>query len=183
MPPKSAAFHRIAREVLGPPLAELGFKRPRDVGLGGWRRDEPSGSCVLWTQLSHSNYGDDPAGYQFVVELQWGRAQVDGWGHHRSRLYQLLTEVERVEHQEIHNEVIAKTRPNPDVLAFLASQDVSVDVERYRAGFEARPQPFDLSDDVWFPYTDEFDVRRWMAFVAAVLPGTIERLRAIASEG
>lgn len=32
MPPKSKEFHRIAREVLAPVLAEQGFSRPRTVG-------------------------------------------------------------------------------------------------------------------------------------------------------
>ena len=174
MPPKSKEFHRIAREMLAPVLAEQGFSRPRTVGRGGWARHEGAGWLVIWTQLNRRNYGDAPDGYAFVVEMQLGDEPVAGVVGPRGRLYRLLSDEERLAHLAIHNRVVVKLRPDLFLLEGLGDE--------YFLEFQPRSIPFDRSDDVWFRYADEEDVRRWLAFVAQVLPATIARFSAAASD-
>lgn len=170
MPPKAKDFQRIVREVLAPTLADQGFARPRGVGLGGWVRPEQQGWLVIWTQPSRSNYGDSPEGYTFTVELQLGRQPIAGAGATRARLYGLLTDAERAEHLAIRNDIVRKTRPHPHMLG-----PATGGMGWYLDEFRPRSAPFDRSTDVWFRYTDEDDARRWLGFVARVLPGAIER--------
>ena len=170
MPPKAKEFQRIVREILDPAMRGAGFSRPSSVGLGGWSRKHGDCWLVAWTQLSRGNYGDTSEGYQFIVECQVGTEPIAGSGVARARLYELLTDDERIEHLRIHNDVIVKTSPNPRWL--------TGDGNWYVARFQPRPTPFEPFEDVWFTYTDEDDVRRWLTFVAEVLPEAIDRFAA-----
>jgi hypothetical protein len=172
VPPKSKEFQQLVREILSPSLAALGFTRPRDVGFGGWRRPEGPGWLIVWTQLSRGNYGDASEGYKFIVELQLGAATHAGSGDPRARLYELLTDDQRADVLRVHNEVIVKTRPDPAMLGLLKPAWVRAD---YLASFQRRSTPFPSMDDVWFRYTDVDDVRRWLGFIASVLPEAIDR--------
>lgn len=176
MPPKSKEFHRLVREVIAPVLAGLAFSRPRGVGLGGWVREQDGRWLVLWTQLGKWNYGADPEGYTFTVELQLDQQPLAGLGGPRARLYELLTDQERLEHLTIHNEVVAKTGPNPEFLELLLTHERG----QHLAEFQPRTAPFGPYDDPWFRYTDVDDVRRWLEFVGRVLPGAIARFAATA---
>jgi hypothetical protein len=171
LPPTSKEFQRLVREILAPALAGAGFSRPQSVGLGGWARDEGGSWSVAWVQLSRSNYGNTPEGYLFTVEVQLGDEPVAGTGRSRARLYGLLTDAERAEHLAIHNAVAVKARPRPAMLG----EPTTGDMDWYLSDFRPRSAPFEPFLDVWFRYTDEEDARRWLAFVARVLPGAIDR--------
>jgi hypothetical protein len=173
-PPKATEFRRLVRDVLAPVLADLGFSRPPGVGLGGWTRPQDGKWLVIWTQLSRSNIGDDPEGFRFTAELQLGDEPVAGGVGPRTRLWNLLDEEERAEHLGIHNEVIRKARPNPDLLALMEGSRKRA----YLAEFAPREVPFDARADVWFRYTDELDARRWLEFIGRVLPAVIDRFLA-----
>jgi hypothetical protein len=177
MPPKSREFHQIEREVLAPMLAEMGFSRPRGVGLGGWVRKEGSNWLVVWTQLGKWNSGDGPEGNTFTVEFQLDNEPRAGLGGRRARLYELLTDSERAEYLAIHNDVVAKAKPDPDMLAIFKTGDR----EWYLSTFKPRSTPFGPNEDPWFRYTDSGDARRWLVFVGAVLSGASDRFLATAT--
>lgn len=171
MPPTSKEFQRLVREIVAPALAAVGFSRPRGVGLGGWVRAERSSWSVVWVQLSRSNYGDTPEGYIFTVEVQLGEQPIAGTAPDRARLYGLVTAAEREEHLAIHNAVAGKARPRPEMVG----DPTTGNMDWYLSAFRPRTEPFDPILDVWFRYTDEADARRWLEFVARVLPGAIDR--------
>ena len=177
MPPTSKEFQRLVREIVAPALAAVGFSRPRGVGLGGWVRAEGNSWSVVWVQLSRANYGDTPEGYLFTVEVQLGEEPIAGSARSRARLYGLLTDAERDEHLQIHNVVAGKARPRPAMLG----DPTTGDMDWYLSAFRPRTEPFDQILDVWFRYTDEEDARRWLDFVARVLPGAVDRFVAAAT--
>jgi hypothetical protein len=177
MPPTSKEFQRLVREIVGPALSRAGFTRPPRVGLGGWLRREGASWSVVWVQLSRSNYGDTPEGYLFTVEVQLGDEPVAGSAPSRARLYGLLTDAEREEHLTIHNDVARKARPRPGMVG----DPTTGDMDWYLSAFRPRTAPFDPILDVWFRYTDVEDARRWLDFVARVLPGATDRFVAAGS--
>lgn len=171
MPPKSKQFQALVREILAPAMKDLGFSRPRTVGLRGWARPSGSSWLVAWAQLNRWNYGDDPEGYSFTFEMQLGDEPVAGLGEKRERLYHLLSDAEQRRFVEIHNGVIAKVEPNPELQAAMSPTEWAVHFEDLRP----RDTLFSRLDDPWLRYTDEVDLRTWLGFVANVLPGAIHR--------
>jgi hypothetical protein len=171
VPPKSQAFRRIERHILGPVMRDLGFTRPPGVGLSGWLRQEPGGWLVIWTQLSNWNYGDEPEGYRFTLELQLGAQPKAGSGLRRRRYYDLLDDARKQEHLTIHNRAIAKARPNPMTMSFMNPREQAGHLDELRQLSELP----DRWDDPWFVYVDEDDVQAWMEFLATALPTVIDR--------
>lgn len=106
--------------------------------------------------------------------MQLNDEPVTGGWEPRGRLYRLLSDEERLAHLAIHNHVVVKVRPDPFLLNGLGDE--------YLSEFQLRSIPFDRRDDVWFRYADEDDVRRWLAFVAHVLPAAIGRFLAAAAD-
>jgi hypothetical protein len=171
MPPKSKEFNALVRETLVPAMKDLGFARPKSARLGAWTRAEGSLWLVAWAQLSKRNYGDSPEGYSFTFEMQLGEEPVAGLRGPRERLYHLLSGDERAEFVAIHNDVMSKVVPDPQLKEFLSSRAWARHVEDLRP----RDTLFSHLDDPWLHYIDEEDLRVWLGFLIRVLPGTIHR--------
>jgi hypothetical protein len=122
MPPKSRSFHALVRETLVPAMKDLGFAQPKGAGLGALTRAEGSSWLVAWTQLSKRNYGDSPEGYSYTFEIQLCDEPVAGLGGPRERLCQLLSGDERAEFGPIHNNVMSKVVPDPQLQEILSSR-------------------------------------------------------------
>jgi hypothetical protein len=174
MPPKSQEFRRIERRILGAAMRDLGFRRPPGVGLSGWLKQEPNGWFVVWTQLSHWNYGDEPEGYRFTLEFQLGTQPIAGTGERRMRFYELLDGKQRLDHLAIHNRVIAKAKPNPLMMSMLSPSEQV----RHLDELQPRRELPERWDDPWFVYIDQGDIQAWMEFLAAVMPSLLDRFLA-----
>jgi hypothetical protein len=171
MPPKSQAFRRIERRLLGPAMRDLGFGRPPGVGLSGWIRAEQESWLLVWTQLGKWNYGDNPEGYRFTMELQLGSEPFAGGFGRRLRYYKLLDRDQKQNHLAIYNQAIAKAKPDPELMSLLNERDQARHVDELRP----RDHVPDRWDDPWLPYLDEADVEAWMGFLAEVLPAVLDR--------
>ncbi len=171
MPPKSQEFRRIERRVLGPVMRNLGFRRPAGVGLSGWVRPDQNAWLVVWTQLGKWNYGDDPEGYRFTLELQLGSEPIAGTGSRRMRYHDLLDRAQKLAYLDIYNRAMAKAKPNQELMALLNAREQARHIAELRPRREV-PGPL---EDPWFPYIDEDDVEAWMMFLAGALPKVLDR--------
>ena len=174
MPPlKSDELHALAREVLGPRVAEWGFKRTPKARRASWTRPEGDKWLTFWFEPWIRN---TPflAGYRFTVELLLGSEPVVHGLGYDLRLPDLLTESGRTTLRQLENRAISKFPP-PD-MAFANSLDP--DTREYLlSAWTPRTSPYEPGEDVWFRQGDEEDVRLLLDFIASELPGVLERFR------
>lgn len=176
-PLKAAEFHRLARQELGPMLAELGFKRISRTSIASWARPEGNQWLVMWLQPSQSNDPYGP-GFKFTAELALSSRPEAGLDGYRERLPTLLTNGQREELRHLENRALAKLPP-PDREYALNLGPLR---EWWLAGWKPRVAPYDEGEDVWFRHGDEADLRSLMAFFVLVLPGAIDRFLTTASK-
>ncbi len=179
---KAAEVHKIIRDAWGPWFRLQGYKRLKS-GIAGWFHPVDSMYTTLWVQIDW--HGWDPyAGSQFAVNLQLSLKPETWTGMLNRRLPQILTEDqpklltdEQLEEVRLmQNHVIAKLRrPPPDYYVLHIDDDVN---EWYLGNFEPITEPYKHSDDVWFRYGDEEDVRMWAGFVLAILPTALPNFEA-----
>ena len=142
----------------------------------GWYKQVGDRYVVFWLQCSQDGW-DTYAGSKFVVEFQFSPSATigaAGVGCVRERLPHFLSEAELNRARELQNRVIAKLqRPPSDY--FVLQMETRV-VNWYLEKFEPVHQPYKSTDDIWFRYHDESDVRQWAEFVLNLLPNTIAKL-------
>jgi hypothetical protein len=120
--------------------------------------------------LSKWNRRDSPDGCEFTAELVVIRGEPIAGG----RLFGLLTEAEREEHRQIQNLVIAKLPLDEAELDRLPPAWQADRLVRVAPRFA----PYPPNEDIWFRYTDDSDVYRWMDFIGGVVPGAFARIYA-----
>ena len=179
MPPlKAEALHRLAREQLGPALADLGFSRTPKASAASWSRPEDGRWLVIWLQPSRSNDQYTP-GFTFTVELLLGPEPVIGGRGFRARLPTLLTDPQREELRQMENRAISKLPPPDSAFARLLPPETRAS---WLDGWKPRTTPYADGMDVWFRHADEADARDLMAFFQRVLPLAITRFLVQAAE-
>ena len=177
MPPlKSSELTKLARERLGPSLAEHGFKRTPKASPASWCRAEGDRWLLFWFQPSTSNDAYS-AGYKFTVEFLLGsQPEIYGNGFRR-RLPTLLTDEGRERLRGLENRAISKLPP-PDmsVLGRLPPPTL----EWALKGWKPRSTPYQAAEDVWLRQGDLEDVEALLDFILAELPGALRTFLALA---
>lgn len=172
-------LHRTLRGTLADPLRGCGMRLLPGPSFAASR---PHGDrhLTLWAQCDRHGW-DEGWGSSFTIELQLSEfaAPASGALPQRARLAQALAPGELERLRALNNEVIAALPgyragrmlyvPDPE------GGDVLV------VGHVPEDAPYRPGRDVWLHYGTEADLDRWAAFLAAQLPGCIERWAAAQS--
>lgn len=159
------------KEVLGPVLRPLGFKKTSG-GMLGYAKHHKYGFTTLWFQVDKWGW-DKRWGSRFTVEFQQGELAQPGAGniHSRQRIGYLLEghdpyleDIRRINNAVIHR-----------LPGFLNAegQFATVDGMNFQTiGYSPRKDPYE--EDVWLNYFTTEDVKAWGTYFGERMPRLIE---------
>jgi hypothetical protein len=128
----------------------------------------------LWFQPHRWN-GTHSAGFRFTVELRLADRPILHSAGPFARLPTLLSEADRETLRQMENRTLARV-PLPDP-TYLRTLPESMRPTML-ADWKPRLQPYPSDEDVWFRLADRSDLESVLAFIARVLPGSIDRFAA-----
>jgi hypothetical protein len=169
---KSPEVYAGIRDVLGPSLKSLGFKREK--AFLSWSRQQSGQHTVLWCQVSRDGW-DDYAGSKFVAEFQRSDSPEAGTtSSARLRLAEFLSDDQRSEVWRLQSQVIASLTRPPRTHPLL---HVAPEVTRlYLDKFEPLQIAYRAGEDLWLRYAEPEHVRLWADFLRRIVPGCVEAI-------
>jgi hypothetical protein len=162
---KSTEVYKEINKIISPNLKSNGFKKTKS-GMLGFYKQLKENFLVIWFQCSQEGF-DKYAGSKFIIEIQVSKTnQIGDISVVRNRIPFFLNEKELDIIAKTEVEIKNKLRTPPASYFFGLGEST---VKWYLNKFNNTRKAYSKSSDIWFVYSDQADVVKWVSVVEPII--------------